>query len=52
MAYNTAVGRAEYTATAGQTVFTFNFKIISMKLKKADLSINMVIVAAIAIIVL
>lgn len=27
MAYNTAVGRAEYSATAGQTIFTFSFKI-------------------------
>lgn len=27
MAYNTVEGRAEYTATSGQTVFTFTFKI-------------------------
>lgn len=29
MAFNTATGRAEYTATAGQTVFTFSFKIFN-----------------------
>lgn len=27
MAFNTAEGRAEYSATSGQTLFTFNFKI-------------------------
>ncbi len=38
MAFNTAPGRAEYTASAAQTIFTFTFKIFETSNVKAYLT--------------